>query len=161
MQCLVCVGNPNISPYDCVPCDTKLWDFTANIKALCEQAAVSFLCVCRKLSEKMKRRQKSDLTIFPLLLFFEFFLQLLPRTLFRTVILNRGSHLSFLKFSLTFQKSINFYSEWFCTTGYQKLESFYRKSNQIFYYTRCNTPKRVTSLRGPSPRHFPRATQLL
>ena len=33
--------------------------------------------------------------------------------------------------------------------------------NQIFYYTRCNTPKRVTSWRGPSPRHCARATQLL
>ena len=27
------------------------------------------------------------------------------------------------------------------------------KVNQIFYYIRCITPKRVTSLRGPSPRH--------
>ena len=35
------------------------------------------------------------------------------------------------------------------------------KLNQIFHYTRCNTPKRVTSWRGPSPRHCPRATQLL
>ena len=26
-------------------------------------------------------------------------------------------------------------------------------SNQIFYCTRCITPNRVTSLRGPSPRH--------
>ena len=34
-------------------------------------------------------------------------------------------------------------------------------SNQIFHYTRCTTPKRVTSLRGPSPRHCARATQLL
>ena len=34
------------------------------------------------------------------------------------------------------------------------------KSNQIFHYTRCNTPKRVTSWRGPSPRHCARATQL-
>ena len=34
-------------------------------------------------------------------------------------------------------------------------------SNQIFHYTRCNTPKRVTSLRSPSPRHCSRATQLL
>ena len=33
--------------------------------------------------------------------------------------------------------------------------------NQIFYYTRCSTPKRVTSWRGPSPRHCARATQLL
>ena len=33
--------------------------------------------------------------------------------------------------------------------------------NQIFHYTRCNTPKRVTSWRGPSPRHCTRATQLL
>ena len=32
---------------------------------------------------------------------------------------------------------------------------------QIFHYTRCNTPKRVTSWRGPSPRHCHRATQLL
>ena len=28
------------------------------------------------------------------------------------------------------------------------------KSNQIFHYTRCNTPERVTSWRGPSPRHL-------
>ena len=35
------------------------------------------------------------------------------------------------------------------------------KSNQIFHYTRCNTPKRVTSWWGPSPRHCARATQLL
>ena len=33
--------------------------------------------------------------------------------------------------------------------------------NQILQYTRCNTPKRVTSWRGPSPRHCARATQLL
>ena len=34
-------------------------------------------------------------------------------------------------------------------------------SNQMFRYTRCNTPKRVTSWRGPSSRHCSRATQLL
>ena len=34
------------------------------------------------------------------------------------------------------------------------------KSNQIFHYTRCITPKRVTSLRGPSSRYCTRATQL-
>ena len=34
-------------------------------------------------------------------------------------------------------------------------------SNQSFHYTRCNTPKRVASLRGPSPRHCARETQLL
>ena len=33
--------------------------------------------------------------------------------------------------------------------------------NQIFHYTRCITPKRVTNLRGPSLRHCARATQLL
>ena len=33
--------------------------------------------------------------------------------------------------------------------------------NQIFHYTRCNTPKRVTSWRGPSPRHCAWVTQLL
>ena len=32
---------------------------------------------------------------------------------------------------------------------------------QIFHYTRCIMPKRVTSLRGPSPRNYTRATQLL
>ena len=37
----------------------------------------------------------------------------------------------------------------------------YNQSSQIFHYTRCNTPKRVTSLWGPSPRHCARATQLL
>ena len=31
--------------------------------------------------------------------------------------------------------------------------------NQIFPYTPCNTPKRVTSLQGPSPRHCARAAQ--
>ena len=36
----------------------------------------------------------------------------------------------------------------------------YFASNQIFHYTRCITPKRVTSLRGPSPSHCARATQL-
>ena len=35
------------------------------------------------------------------------------------------------------------------------------KSNQIFHYTRWITPKRVTSLRDPSPRHCDQATQLL
>ena len=34
------------------------------------------------------------------------------------------------------------------------------KSNQIFHFTRCITPKCVTSLPGPSPRHCARATQL-
>ena len=33
-------------------------------------------------------------------------------------------------------------------------------SNQ-FFRSRCNTPKRVTSWRGPSPRHCAQATQLL
>ena len=31
----------------------------------------------------------------------------------------------------------------------------------MFHYTRCITPKRVTSRRGPSPRHCALATQLL
>ena len=35
------------------------------------------------------------------------------------------------------------------------------KLNQIFHYTRCITPKRVTRWRGPSSRHSARATQLL
>ena len=34
------------------------------------------------------------------------------------------------------------------------------ESIQIFHYTRCITPKRVTTWRGPSPRHCARATQL-
>ena len=34
-------------------------------------------------------------------------------------------------------------------------------SNQIFHYTRCNTPKRVTSWWGPCPRHCAGTTQLL
>ena len=34
------------------------------------------------------------------------------------------------------------------------------QSNQIFYYTRCNTLMRVTSLQGPSPHHCARATQI-
>ena len=33
--------------------------------------------------------------------------------------------------------------------------------NQIFHYTRCKTPKRVASWRGPSPRHCAQATHLL
>ena len=35
------------------------------------------------------------------------------------------------------------------------------KSNQIFHYTPCNTLKRVTNWRGPSPRHCAWATQFL
>ena len=35
------------------------------------------------------------------------------------------------------------------------------KSNQIFHYTRCILPKRVTRLASPSPFHCARATQLL
>ena len=35
------------------------------------------------------------------------------------------------------------------------------KSNQIFHYSRWITRKRVTSWRGPSPRHCAQATQLL
>ena len=34
-------------------------------------------------------------------------------------------------------------------------------SNQIFHYTRCNTPERVTSWRSQSPRHCARVTHLL
>ena len=48
-----------------------------------------------------------------------------------------------------------------------KLRSFgvisklkYCLSNQNFHYTRSDTPKRVTSWRGPSPRHCAGATQL-
>ena len=42
------------------------------------------------------------------------------------------------------------------------LTPYFEKSWYIFksfIYTRCSTPKRVTSLRGPSPRHCTRATQ--
>ena len=35
------------------------------------------------------------------------------------------------------------------------------KSNQIFHYTRCNTLKRVTSWRGPSPRYCARPAHFL
>ena len=35
-----------------------------------------------------------------------------------------------------------------------------QKSKPIFHYTRCITPKRGMSLRGPSPRHCVWATQL-
>ena len=38
--------------------------------------------------------------------------------------------------------------------------TFYCRSNQIFHYTCCITLKRVTSLRGPFPRHCARKTQL-
>ena len=34
------------------------------------------------------------------------------------------------------------------------------KIKSIFHYTRCITPKRVTILRGSSPRHYARATQI-
>ena len=37
----------------------------------------------------------------------------------------------------------------------------YCLKNQIFHYTCCNTPKRVTSWPGPSLRHCAWATQLL
>ena len=37
----------------------------------------------------------------------------------------------------------------------------WKESIQIFHYTRCVAPKRVTSLLNPSPRHCTRATQLL
>ena len=33
-------------------------------------------------------------------------------------------------------------------------------TNHIFCYTRCITPKRATSLQGPSPRHCAWATEL-
>ena len=32
-----------------------------------------------------------------------------------------------------------------------------KQTNQIFHYTRCNTPKRVTSWRGSFPRYCTRA----
>ena len=34
-------------------------------------------------------------------------------------------------------------------------------ANEIFHYTRCITPKSVTSWLGPTRRHCARATQLL
>ena len=34
------------------------------------------------------------------------------------------------------------------------------QSHQVFHYTRCIAPKRVMSLRGPSPCHCAQATQL-
>ena len=40
-------------------------------------------------------------------------------------------------------------------------ETFNNQIKSNFYYTRCNTPKRVTSWRGPSSRHCTRAAQLL
>ena len=40
------------------------------------------------------------------------------------------------------------------------IKHIFSSSNQIFHYTRCITPKRVTSLWGSSPRHCARATQL-
>ena len=43
----------------------------------------------------------------------------------------------------------------------QSCSIFNFKSNQNFYYTRCITPERVTSLRGPTPRYCAQATQLL
>ena len=39
-------------------------------------------------------------------------------------------------------------------------ECGFGNSNQIFHYTCCIAPKRVTSLRGPSSRHCARAKQL-
>ena len=55
-----------------------------------------------------------------------------------------------------------FHTNWIFITCLFLLEyKCYWRSNQIFHYTRCKTPKRVTSWRGPSPRHCARATQLL
>ena len=48
------------------------------------------------------------------------------------MILNRGSHVSFLRLSLTFSKTIIFYSKWFWTTGYQKFESFFIKFSSFY-----------------------------
>ena len=48
-----------------------------------------------------------------------------------------------------------------CNTRHKGLESQNGVSNQIFHYTRCITPKRVTCWQGPLPRHCARATQLL
>ena len=43
------------------------------------------------------------------------------------------------------------------------LESYFSwiPTNQIFHYTRCIMPKRVMSLRGPSPRQWARTAQLV
>ena len=47
--------------------------------------------------------------------------------------------------------------------GNERSVQFHQKplSNQIFHYSSCNTSKRVTSLRGPSLRHWARTTQFL
>jgi len=42
-----------------------------------------------------------------------------------------------------------------------KQNNSFSKPNQTFHYTRRIMPKRVTSLRCPSPRHSAKATQLL
>ena len=56
------------------------------------------------------------------------------------------------------EKSFNSHCDYF-----QAFYSYFTKSkSKIFHYTRCITPKCVTSLlRGPSPRHCARTTQLL
>ena len=43
----------------------------------------------------------------------------------------------------------------------EKLFLYSNKSNQIFHYIRCYKPKRVTSLRGQSPRHCALVKRLL
>ena len=54
---------------------------------------------------------------------------------------------------------------WWHRTGLSTIHSEYlfinyQSINQILHYTRCITPKRVTSLLGPSSRHCALATQL-
>ena len=41
----------------------------------------------------------------------------------------------------------------------ESYEKMVLSSNQILHYTRCITPKRVTSFPSPSPRHCSRETQ--
>ena len=56
-------------------------------------------------------------------------------------------------FLCCWRQNLKWYEQYFILWIYIKY--------QIFHYTRCNTPKRVTSWRGPFPRHCARATQLL
>ena len=69
-------------------------------------------------------------------------------------------HVSFVKI-LDWNSFKDITKKYVITTNWITSKLLYCISNQIFHYTRYITPKRVTSLRGPYPRHCARVTQLL
>ena len=62
------------------------------------------------------------------------------------------------------KRKMSWPQEWFSWSGIEPRGSAYPSINpthlQVFHYTCCITPKRVTSWRGPSPRHCAQAAQL-